>query len=312
MKFKHPPGGPDNKFSLLEWTKFQFRRMTDWSKYTLPSEYIVPLAIAKSEFANLSDVDSITYCGHNTTLIKLDGKIILTDPLLTDYLLPFKFGPKRLSPPGLQLNELPPIDIIIVSHNHFDHLNLETLASIKDKETLTVIVPLAMGHHFKKLGYKHVFELNWYEHKMIDTISVTALPSYHSSRRSLWDHNNELWADFCIASSTKKIFFDGNTAYGSVFKDIGKKFGPFDYALLSVGAYEPNAVLKHNHTTPEEAVKIALDIEAKTIIPIHWGTLILSDEPLLEPPKRFTQAALANGFSEKDIWTFKIGETRKI
>lgn len=313
MRYTNPSGGSKGKISFCEWIKFQCRRITDYSTYKAPHGFIIPNDKAKMDYATHQNVDTITWIGHSSTLIKLDGKTILTDPFFSDFASPMHgIGPKRFTPPGLALVDLPEINIIIISHNHYDHLDLKSLSSIKNKESITIIVPLNMGQYLKKLGYKIIYELNWYDHINIHDITIRALPSYHSSGRNLVDYNKHLWANFMFSSPNITVFFDGNTGYGSVFSEIGREFGPFDYALISIGAYQPQSVLHHNHISPEYTIKLAQDIGAKKIIPIHWGTLILSDESPFEPPKALKKAAIAAKYPLEDLWILNIGETRKL
>lgn len=312
MRFCNPPGGPKRNFNLLKWLGFLYRRLTD-KLPTLPADFVIPSAQVLKKLDDLKKSDTITWIGHNTFLIKLNDKIIITDPFLTDYASPIiGIGPKRFAPPALSISQLPTIDIILVSHDHFDHLDLRALAAISNKEFISVIVPLKMGNFFYKLGYKKIYELNWHGSRTIADISIRALPAYHYSKRSLLIRNSRLWANFTISTPNKKLFFDGNSAYGSIFLDLGRDYGPFDYALMSIGAYEPHALMQESHTTPELAVKIGQELRAKTLIPMHWGTIVLSDEPPFDPPERFHQAAIAAGFSEENIWVMKIGETRVI
>ncbi|KTD61163.1 MBL fold metallo-hydrolase [Legionella spiritensis] len=310
MRFHNPPGAPKRNVNPFKWLGFFYRRLTD-TLPQIPDDFIIPSETVLATIKHAGDSDYMTWLGHNTLLTRLQGKTILTDPFLTDYASPIAgIGPRRFAPPALTVSQLPKIDVLLVSHDHYDHLDLATLAAIDGKESVAVVVPLKMGSFFKRLGYKKIYELNWHQRRTIGDITICALPAYHYSKRNIFVRNTRLWANFMITSQDKKLFFDGNTAYGSLFLDLGRDYGPFDYALLSIGAYEPHALMQESHTTPELAVKIGRELRAETIIPIHWGTIILSDEPPFAPPERFYQAALAEGFSRENIWIMKIGETR--
>ena len=165
-----------------------------------------------------------------------------------------------------------------------------------------------------KRGYKNVTELDWWDSVIIESIKFTSLPAVHDSARSLTDKDQTLWASWAIESNACNILFVGDSGYSNaLYNDIGKKFKPFDYAILPIGAYEPRKLMWMSHVTPEEAISIGMDVQAKTLIASHWGTITsLSDEPPFEPPVRFRKSALANGFSLDYLWLMKVGETRPI
>lgn len=216
-------------------------------------------------------------------------------------------------PPGISLKKLPPIDIILVSHNHYDHLDEETVESLPHKDKIQVVVPLGLKAFFTEYGYTHITELDWHQETRLKNITLTAQPAVHDSARSTCDHNKTLWASWTILGPDTKILFVGDSAYSdSIFKTIGEKFGQLDYALLPISAYAPRELMWMSHMTPEEAVAAGRDARARTLIASHWGTINLSDAPPWEPPKRFYQAAMENGLDKKQIWIMKIGETRAL
>lgn len=239
MRFTNPPGGPKRNYNLLAWSKFIFYLLTKQQPLP-PPDLVIPSEQVLKTLSELKDQDSVTWLGHNAVLFKLHGKTILTDPFLSDYASPFiGIGPKRFTPPGIPVHLLPPIDVIIISHDHHDHLDLRTLKQIPNKENIAVVVPLEIGRFLQPLGYKKIYELDWHASITLDEITIRALPAYHFCKRGLWERNKRLWANFMITTATKKIYFDGNTAYGSIFLDQGRDYGPFDYALMSIGAYQP-------------------------------------------------------------------------
>jgi len=257
---------------------------------------------------------ALTWLGHASFLIRLDGKNILSDPHLTDWAGPIEgFGPKRYTPPGISIENLPPIDIIVISHNHYDHLSKHTLERLPNKADIEIVVPLGMKPFFLDIGYTRVTELDWHESIELGSIKLSAVPSVHHSGRGLFDKNEMLWAAWVIQSQKKKLFFAGDTAYSeSIFRDIGKNYGPFDWALVPIGAYSPIELLKQNHVIPEEAVQLGKDIQAKNLVAMHWGTFNLSDEPPDEPPRLFELAGKRLGYSAESLWVMNIGETRNL
>jgi len=180
---------------------------------TLASEYILGYETVHQGLTDVKGTDALTWLGHATFLIHLDGKMILTDPFLTDYATGVPpFGPKRATPPALTVEELPPIDILIVSHNHYDHLDAATIDTLPGKENIRVVVPLGIGPLFIERGYTQVTELDWYDTANIDGIAITATPSIHNSGRSLFDQNETLWAGYLFSSKNRKVFFCGDSA----------------------------------------------------------------------------------------------------
>ena len=312
-RFKNPPGGPKRKFSLYKRLYYFLKRLFHLPTPAFPETFIIPPHEAAKKYNELKHENTITWLGHSTFLIKLNGKTILTDPFLTDYASPFPIiGPKRYTPPGMTIEHLPPIDIVIISHDHYDHCDARTLAHLPHKDKIQIIVPLKLGYLFEKLGYENIQELNWGEYWSVDEIKIHALPAYHYSKRYLFTSNTSLWASYAIETQHSKIYFSGDTAYGALFQELGKSHGPFDYALLSIGAYEPAYFMLASHLSPEQAVQVGRDLRAKTLVAMHWATINLSDEPILEPPLRFYHAAQIAQYPYYDIWILNIGETRKL
>jgi len=277
----------------------------------IPEDHILKTNTALKQFFSNPDKDSITWIGHMTAILRLDNQIIAIDPWFTNWATGIPpFGPKRDIPPGIALHQLPAVHTVVISHNHYDHLDIPTLEQLPNPETITVVVPLGVSRYFNHIQFKEVIELDWHESTTINNISYTALPVVHYSRRTLSDKNETLWAGFSIKSPTgKKIFFcEGE--YGGIYKHIGEKYGPFDVALIASGAYLPREVMKGAHCTPEKCVQIGLDIRAKNLVPVHWGTVRLGTEDFMEPGALFREEALKKGVSDERIWIMKIGETR--
>lgn len=256
-------------------------------------------------------VDSMTWLGQACFLLKINGKVILTDPYLSSHASPTTFaGPKRIVESGIHINDLPAIDYLVLSHNHYDHLDARTLRALRGKKDMTVIVPLRLGRYFRKRGFSKVIEMDWWDVFDAGGLKIRALPSQHWSKRTPFDRNKSLWASYSFEGTDNKIYFTGDTGYAPLFKEIGDKFGPYDYTLVGIGAYEPREIMKAHHTTPEEAIEIAKDVQSHIAVAMHWGTVRLTDEPLFEPPGRFLQAAAQAGYDKERSWVMSIGESR--
>jgi L-ascorbate metabolism protein UlaG (beta-lactamase superfamily) len=267
------------------------------------------------QLLNSIESDRVTWLGHASFLINTAGVTILTDPFLSKFASPVSWaGPKRFVDLPIPINKLPRIDIVLVSHNHYDHLDDKPVRKLKNKNSIHVVVPLGLKSFFTERGYSKVTELDWGQSVSVEGIEITAESAVHDSARSTSDRNKTLWASWIIESSHKRILFIGDTAYSeTIFNLVGDKYGSFDFAILPIGAYEPRELLWMSHTTPEEAVSIGIDVRAKTLIASHWGTISsLSDEPIFEPPIRFKKAGIDSGFSDKDLWTMKVGETKPL
>ena len=280
----------------------------------IPDEYLLPENEAIAHLNSLKEKNTLTWLGHSTFLLRINGKNILTDPFLTERASPFAYigGVTRYVSTGIKIENLPSIDIIIVSHNHYDHLDEQTIDALPNKENIHVVVPLGLKAFFSERGYKNIYELDWEETTSISNIKITALPAVHDSGRGLDDEDQTLWCSWAITSGFEKYFFGGDTGYSSVFKNIAKKYKSFNLAILPIGCYEPRELLWMSHANPEEAIEIGRDINATILVAGHWGTIELSDEPHEEPPIRFRKAAKSAGISQDRIWIMKIGESRII
>lgn len=306
--FRNPPGNPTAQASVSELAAFFWRRLRQ-DRPVVPAGHVVPHADALAAFTASAGKDTLTWLGHASFLIRVTGKTILTDPFLGEVAGPSGFGPSRYTPPGLALADLPPIDIVLVSHNHYDHLDAATVEALPGKDRVQVIVPLGLGDFFRVRGYAHVHERDWYESVAVDDLEIEVLPAIHFSRRGLFDRNQTLWSSFAIRGGGLKLFHSGDTAYGPVFREIGRRAGPFDIALVAIGAYAPRSIMQAAHVTPEEALGLAEDIGARRAIGMHWGTIELTDEPPFEPPRRFRAAAQARGWVAGRARVMRIGET---
>ena len=255
---------------------------------------------------------SVTWVGHSTLLVQIEGINILTDPIWSKTASPIPpLGPRRLVEPGLAIDDLPPIDLVVISHNHYDHFDLPTLRLLAQRDKNThFYVPLANGKLLRKNGINQVTEMNWGDSVKVANLTIHCLPSQHWSKRSLSDTNKAAWASWAITGPSKRFYFAGDTGYFDGFKTIGEQLGPFDLAAVPIGAYEPRAMMQSSHMNPEEALQSSLDVKANFAIAIHFGTFDLADEPIGEPAIRFVQAAQKTLLNSDRTWVLKIGETR--
>ena len=308
--FRNLPGSPVHKHDLTAWFKHIWREISrDDPK--APADHFLGHSMAAKTLLKAGPGNRLTWLGHSSFLLRLGGRNILLDPFLSDYATSLPpFGPKRYTPPGLPVEKLPEINLLIISHNHYDHLDQATLDVLPNKDRIPVIVPLKLKEYFFGLGFRDVTELDWHDSTKSGPITVTAIPAVHFSSRSLFDKNETLWTGYSISGGHTKIYFSGDTGYHTIFKDLGRQYGPFDLGIIPIGAYKRASNLKSTHTTPEEAVRLGQDLGAKILVPMHWGTLVLSYEPPFEPPVRFLKAGLDAGFSEDRLWKMAVGETR--
>lgn len=257
-----------------------------------------------------SHVATVTWVGHATLLVQMDGLSFLTDPIWSNTASPMAFaGPSRLVPPGISLEDLPPIDFVLVSHNHYDHLDLATLEQLAARShTTRFLVPLENAETLRARGIPRVEELDWGESVQHGRVTVHCLPAQHWSQRGLFDRNRSLWASWAVVGPTRRFYFGGDTGYFEGFRAIGSTLGPFDLAALPIGAYEPRAMMREAHLNPEEAVQAGLDVRARKAVAIHFGTFDLADEALDEPPRRFRAAGSAAGL---EVWELAVGDTRR-
>ncbi|KAF9300858.1 hypothetical protein BGZ74_007414 [Mortierella antarctica] len=280
-----------------------------------------------------------TWLGHACFLVQIDGVNILFDPVFSDRCSPSQYvGPKRVTPPPCKLDELPRIDIVVISHNHYDHLDLATIQNLQKQHQPYFYVPLGNKTWFDSIGIRtpKVRECDWWdghEHSFHDgksDIKILCTPCQHFTGRSIHDHYKTLWASWVVETKPKeegqkpvKIFFGGDTGYRSVpdgkdedemphcpaFKEIGDKVGPFDFSMIPIGAYSPRWFMSPIHCSPEDAVRVHEDIQSKRSVGMHWGTWILTDEDMTEPPRRLQAAMAKRGHDPSVFSTVQIGET---
>ena len=310
--FRNPEGSPISRSSSGKFSYRDFNKEKKKLDMTVPKEHIINKQEVLNNLEKFKNDDYIAWIGHATYLIKLGNTTLITDPVFSKNAGPLIFGPKRFTEPALNLNEIPKTDVFLLTHNHYDHQDMSTIRRFPFKDA-KVLVPLKLGKYFKK--YKDVNEMDWYEEiKINDHLKVTFLPAVHWSKRTLTDTNKTLWGNFLIQYKNMKILFACDTGYGNIYREIGEKYGPIDITMINIGAYDFRPMFDKSiyHTTPEEALNVAQDLKSKKVLGMHWGTFVLSLEPIMEPPIRFKENAEKFGFKKEDAITFKIGEINSL
>lgn len=303
---------PYKENGLLDFLKWRWERL--WKKTPQPEDHCFSLTANDPDFLRRNSTHTtVTWIGHATVLLQVAGKNILTDPVFSKRASPVKWaGPARLVPPGLPLEDLPRIDAVVISHDHYDALDEGSIVRLHDRpggDETRFFVPLGLKKWFQDRGVSRVIELDWWDQYEMPPLDIIAVPVQHWSKRGLWGRNEHLWAGWVILGPDFRFFFSGDSGYCPHFKEIGKRLGPFDLAAIPIGAYAPRWFMKDHHVTPEEALQIHLDIGAKKSIGIHWGTFILTDEPLDEPPKRLRKAVEDQGLPPDSFGVLQHGET---
>lgn len=266
-----------------------------------------------------------TWIGHITVLVQIAGLNILTDPVFSQRASPAQFaGPKRQTPPGLTLEQLPHVDVVLLSHNHYDHLDEPSTRHFARQAggAPLYFVPLGLKDWMGKRRITQVVEMDWWDEHLLDNgVSITLTPAQHWSSRTLADALRTLWGGYAVLAPDCHLYFAGDTAYSPDFADIRRHLaerqtpargGGFDLALLPIGAYEPRWFMKDQHCNPAEAVQIHLDLGAKKSLGVHWGCFQLTDEPLDQPPRDLAAARTDGGIAADDFFTLAVGQTWKI
>jgi N-acyl-phosphatidylethanolamine-hydrolysing phospholipase D len=258
-------------------------------------------------------VPTATWVGHATLLVQMGGTTFLTDPIWSRTASPVAWlGPRRYVPPGLAFDALPPIDFVLISHSHYDHLDLPTLERLARRGDGTrFLVPLGNAGLLRDAGISQVEEFDWGQGTRVGDVELTCVPSQHWSQRGLFDARRSLWCAWVAVAPERRFYFMGDSGWFDGFADVGRAFGPFDLAAVPIGAYEPSAMMRPHHVDPEEAVQAGRALRAQRLVAMHWGTFDLSDEPLDEPPRRFRDACGKNGYDDANGWVLRIGETRE-
>ncbi|MEX0722148.1 MAG: MBL fold metallo-hydrolase [Balneolaceae bacterium] len=241
--------------------------------------------------ARIGDSLVVTYINHSTFLIQTDSLNILTDPIWSGRASPFSFaGPKRMTPPGIHFKDLPHIDLVVISHNHYDHLDISTLKNINERFGSTFITPFGVGQYLNSEGILNTKDLGWWEeHNGFNFVNVVSVPAQHFSSRGLFDRDNTLWAGYILKTRSGNIYFAGDTGYGEFFKEIGERY-EIKLGLIPIGAYKPRWFMSPVHLSPQEAILAHQDIGAEISLGMHYGTFPLADDGRDEPINDFYEA----------------------
>jgi L-ascorbate metabolism protein UlaG (beta-lactamase superfamily) len=304
-KFITPNGKPASDFGgVVKW--MLNRERGEWPEETTHVYGPHPLA---SEKENIR----ITFINHSTFLIQVNGLNILTDPIYSKRASPFSWaGPKRLRLPGIKFEDLPRIDAVLISHNHYDHLDVPTIRTLFGGHHPKFITPLGVKAFFDNEKITGATDLDWWQNiSLSDAVSVQAVPAQHFSGRGILDRDATLWCGYVIKTSKGSIYFAGDSGYHeSIFKEIGEKTGPLKVSLIPVGAYKPYWFMSPVHTSPEEAVKVHLDVKSQNSIGIHFGTFPLADEGYADPSRDLDIALEKHNVNKSEFVTLKQGEVK--
>ncbi len=283
--FFHPwqlpkDGGVKGFGAVLKWQMDRRRERGVW-------KFVNNTPAPKPPERVMGDELRVTFINHSTVLIQTEGINIITDPVYGERVSPFSFmGPKRHKNPGIRFEDLPKIDIILLSHNHYDHSDEPTLIKLTKRDAPLVITSLGVPLYLQKIGITNVIELDWWqEYSVREGLNIHAVPAQHFSSRGTVDRNTSLWSGFVIAATKGNIYFAADTGYAPIFKQIGEKFSEMRLSLIPIGAYKPRWFMSGVHVDPDDAVRIHQDVRSKQSIGIHWGTFKLTDEGMDDPAK---------------------------
>ena len=284
------------------WDFYFSNERKKWPKFVEPKTQVFKKAI---------EYPKATFINHSTVLLEFDGLTVLTDPIYSDRCSPFSFmGPKRVHSPGIAFEQLPKIDVVLISHNHYDHLDLNTLKRLMKRDHPLIISGLGQRRFFKSQGFKHVELLDWWQYYHLSDTTIQFVPTQHFSSRGLFDKNRALWGGFIIKHNKKHVYFAGDTGYGPFVDDIHTKYpNGFDLALIPIGAYEPAWMMSPVHINPKEALDMHLAIQSKKSIGIHWGTFQLTFEDRMDPPKRLSNEINKRGLSKDEFQAILPGDS---
>ncbi len=290
--------------SLIDYTM----RQMSGNEVRVPPKPVPVMAVDKAALAAAPPASGLRafWIGHASTYVEVDGQRLLLDPVFAERVSPLPVGPGRFHPPPIALADLPKIDAVLISHDHYDHLDMDTIRHLAQKGT-RFFVPLGIGAHLERWGVPaaQVEELEWWQERSLGNVKIVCTPTRHYSGRGLDNRSSTLWSSWSVLGPQHRFFYSGDTGYAKVFKDIGARVGPFDMAFVKIGAYGPGPAWTDIHMTPEQAVQVSRDVRAKRMFPVHWSTFNLAYHDWDEPIKRALQEASRAGV---DLVTPRIGE----
>jgi L-ascorbate metabolism protein UlaG (beta-lactamase superfamily) len=304
------PSGELQAPSLSDLPKWWWRRVRGQQRAAWPEQMPPPLTPALPATIPSGRV-AVTLIGHSTFLLQWPGFNVLTDPVFSSHAGAFGLlGPRRVRPPALRLGQLPPIDAVLLSHNHYDHLDLPSLRWLARERQPRVIATLGNKAWLETRGVGNVVELDWWQaHRIMPECEVTCTPARHFASRTLWDRNRTLWGGFALKTAAGSIYFAGDSAWCGAFETIGTRLGPFDLALIPIGAYEPRWLMEAVHMNPDEAVRAHLAVRSRRSLGMHFGTFQLTDEAIDAPLVALAEARTEHGVAPDDFATPEFGET---
>jgi L-ascorbate metabolism protein UlaG (beta-lactamase superfamily) len=256
----------------------------------------------------------VTWVGHSTTLIQMDGLNILTDPNWSERASPVQWaGPRRFVAPGVAFEHLPPIDVVLLSHNHYDHLDIGTLRRLSRDHKPRIVVPLGVAAFLKRKGIAGAEEMDWWADSAVGgAVRLTAVPAKHFSGRGFFDRDRNLWASYLIAGPAGNVYFAGDTGFGPHFAQVRERFGAIRLAILPIGAYEPRWFMSRVHVSPDEAFRAHEILGAATSLAIHWGTFQLADDAQEEAPAKLRALVARAPADRQRFWLLEFGEGRDV
>ena len=302
-RFRNPSGEPPQPFSAVPRMLLEPRARWPARVDQAPQR---PLPLDGAAAA-------VTFIGHSTFLIQTAAGNILTDPMYSRRAGPMGvFGPRRVRQPAVLFDDLPPISLVLLSHNHYDHCDLPTLRRLADRFDPTVVTPLGNAALVRSTGIRRIEELDWWQEAMTSSLPIVLTPARHFSARGPLDRNRALWGGFTLVAGGRRIFFAGDTAYSTFFRDVRTRIGSIDLALLPIGAYEPRWFMQSVHMNPAEAVQAHLDLEATESIGMHYGTFQLTTEGIDDPLHALEDARRARGIEPSRFRTLGFGESLRL
>lgn len=317
----HTPEGFQNNYPHAHPSRLDFWRWTVQRRLAglprPPRQDLAPITPDLEFIRSNRDQTAVTWIGHATVLMQMGGLNILTDPQFSERASPFsRIGPGRWQPPGVAMADLPRIDMVLVSHNHYDHLDLASVRALAGQQggPPLFLVPLGIKEWFHRNvpeAQGRVLDFDWWDNRDLLGAKVHFVPAQHWSQRTLWDRNRTLWGGWVVQQPGFVFYFAGDMGYSRDTLDIGERFGGFDLAAIPVGAYEPRWFMRNQHVNPEEAVQVHKDVRAGQSLGVHWGTFQgITDEPLDQPITDLAAALERHGLSQEDFFLLRHGETR--
>jgi len=302
-KFINPGGVEPKGFKdLLKW--FRTRERGEWKE--IKGIGFGPAPAEKVE----GDSIVVTFINHSTFLIQTMGLNILTDPVWGERASPVPFsGPKRMRPPGIRFEDLPKIDLILLTHNHYDHLDIKTMKQLSDKFNPAIYCPLGVGKYLERNGIGNITEMDWWDEINIDSsLSLVCTPAQHFSGRGMFDRDRTLWSGFALRTEKGSIYYSGDTGYGDFFAEIAKRISPIRLSFLPIGAYKPQWFMADIHTSPADAVRVHQILKSPLSLGMHFGTFPLADDGMEEPAEELRRVIEREGIAEGEFILLEEGK----